>query len=263
MADVVELSELAAVVGRGEPLELSQRLTAEIRPVDEEEDPLGAGVLQQAITDVGSSKRLARAGGHLDQSPRPVVLERLLKIPDGLCLGRPQLPSVGVEPWQEHHSGTQAGLATLPLGMIRQPTRQRVRAVECEYSTTPGHRVQPAREAGLGAGLLVAERQRPVDFDSRQSLWVGGLVLTRLRLNPSQRHAGLLGLDDTDGLTVHVQHVVSRASRSRHFTNGDSLSRSHRCALVVLHHPAAGFELFVDVSPSQLFGRYVLVHSVP
>ena len=36
--DVVELGELAAVVGRREALELLQRLAAEVRAVDEEQD---------------------------------------------------------------------------------------------------------------------------------------------------------------------------------------------------------------------------------
>ena len=39
MLDVVELGELAPVVGRRELLELLQRLAAEVRPVDEEQDP--------------------------------------------------------------------------------------------------------------------------------------------------------------------------------------------------------------------------------
>ena len=40
---VVELGELAAVVRDVEVLELLQRLPAEVRPVDQEQDALGAG----------------------------------------------------------------------------------------------------------------------------------------------------------------------------------------------------------------------------
>ena len=47
--DVVELGELAAVVGRGELLELLQGLAAEVGAVDQEEDAPRAGVLDEAV----------------------------------------------------------------------------------------------------------------------------------------------------------------------------------------------------------------------
>ncbi len=47
--DVVQLGELAAVVGRDELLELLERLPAEVGAVDQEQDALGAGELDQAV----------------------------------------------------------------------------------------------------------------------------------------------------------------------------------------------------------------------
>ena len=173
------------------------------------------------------------------------------------------MPSIGLESRQMHHASTQAEPGVLPIGMVCQPTRQRVGPMEGEHSTTRRHRVQPAREPGLGAGRLVAERQCPVDLDGRPGLRVCGLVLASLRLNTSERHASLLGLDDADRLTVHVQHVVGWAGRGRHLTNGNALSRSHRHRLEVLQHPAARRQLLIDVPTSQLLGRHVLAHNVP
>ena len=92
MAGIVKLSELAPVVGGDEPLELPECLTTEIRTVYQEKRIRWAPACsQQAITDVGSSERLARTRGHLDQRPRTVLSKRLLKILDGFRLGRPQV----------------------------------------------------------------------------------------------------------------------------------------------------------------------------
>ncbi len=162
-----------------------------------------------------------------------------------------------------HHTSTQAGLATLPLGMVCQPTRQRLRAVEREHATTRGHWVQSAREAGLSTSRLVAERQRPLNLDSRPVLGVRSLILASLWLNAGQRHAGLLRLDDAHSLTVHVQHIAGTPSRGLYLPDSYSQSRRHRCCLVVLHYPAAGFQLLVDVTTGQLLGRQVLTHSDP
>ena len=78
MLDVVELGQLAPVVRRRETVELLERLAAEVRPVDEEEDPPGVAVLDQPVGDVCRGVRLARAGRHLDERAGPVRLKRFL-----------------------------------------------------------------------------------------------------------------------------------------------------------------------------------------
>ena len=87
-ADVVELGELLVAVGYLEALELPDGLAAQVGPVDQEQDAVGPGVAQQPVADVGGGERLARAGGHLDQRPGAVGLERRLQVGDGLGLGR-------------------------------------------------------------------------------------------------------------------------------------------------------------------------------
>ena len=70
--DVVLLGELAVVVGRDELLELLERLAAEVGAVDQEEDALRAGELDQAVAKT-TREGLAGAGGHLDERARAVV----------------------------------------------------------------------------------------------------------------------------------------------------------------------------------------------
>ena len=70
MLDVVDLGELAAGVGRDELLELGHGLAAEIGAVDEEQDALGPGVLDEPVGEAARGVGLARAGGHLDERAR-------------------------------------------------------------------------------------------------------------------------------------------------------------------------------------------------
>ena len=58
MLDVVELGELAPVVGRDVLLELVEGLPAEVAAVDEEEHPPGPGELDQAVDEVTAVKVL-------------------------------------------------------------------------------------------------------------------------------------------------------------------------------------------------------------
>ena len=89
--DVVQLGELAAVVGRDELLELLQRLVAEVGAVDEEEDAARAGELDQPVDEVDGGEGLAAAGGHLDQARGVVGGERLLEVADGFDLRGPEI----------------------------------------------------------------------------------------------------------------------------------------------------------------------------
>ncbi len=88
--DVVELGELAPVVGRRERLELLARLASEVRAVDEEQDTPGSRVLDQPVGDIRGRERLAGARRHLDQRPRPVGRQRLFEVADRGELRRPQ-----------------------------------------------------------------------------------------------------------------------------------------------------------------------------
>ena len=54
LLEVVQLGQLSTIVGRGEVLELLERLSAEVRPVNQEQDALGPGILDQPIGDIGS-----------------------------------------------------------------------------------------------------------------------------------------------------------------------------------------------------------------
>ena len=71
--DVVQLGELAAVVGRDVLLELLERLPAQVGAVDQEEDALRLAELDQPVDGGDGGEGLAAAGRHLDQGARPVL----------------------------------------------------------------------------------------------------------------------------------------------------------------------------------------------
>lgn len=77
--DVVEVRKFAAVVGGGELLEFVNGRAAEVAVVDEEEDALGPGVLDEAVGLGDRGEGLAGAGGHLDERSRAVLGEGFLK----------------------------------------------------------------------------------------------------------------------------------------------------------------------------------------
>ena len=263
MADVVELAELAGVVGRGEALELPQRLAAQVGPVHQEQDPGGVRVAHHAVAGVGCRERLARPGGHLDQSPRTVGPQRLLQVSDRLGLGRPQVRRVGLELGQVADAEPQRRVGDesselRAVGVGADPVGQRLGSMEREHPPGRGHRVEPAREAGLGAGGLVAERQRAVHRERRQLLGVGGPVLAGLGLHPGERAAGLLGLDHSHRLAVYEQHVVGRPCFGWHLPHRNSRRGGHRGVLVVLHYPAARGELLVDLHTGASLGSEIV-----
>ena len=67
------VGELAAVVGGGELLEFVVGLAAEVAAVDEEEDALGTGELDEAVGLGDGGEGLAGAGGHLDEGARALA----------------------------------------------------------------------------------------------------------------------------------------------------------------------------------------------
>ncbi len=68
-------------------------LFAEVAAVHQEEHAPRAGVLDEAVDRGDGEDRLARPGGHLDEGPGAVVLERVLQFANGLDLvGVEELP---------------------------------------------------------------------------------------------------------------------------------------------------------------------------
>ena len=128
--DVVELGELAAGVGRDELLELGHGLAAEIGAVHQEEDALGAGVLDEPVGEGAGGEGLARAGGHLDERARMGGGEGLLRdsvIAFDLAVAHAR-PASG---WATGMPG-EAGAKRVGFG---EPARERFRAVEGEDAT--------------------------------------------------------------------------------------------------------------------------------
>ena len=93
--DDVLLGELEVVVGRGVLLELLEGLVAEVAAVHQEQDPPGAGELDQPVRKHDGEEGLAGAGGHLHQRAGPVLAQRLLDVGDGPALGGQSSSSSG------------------------------------------------------------------------------------------------------------------------------------------------------------------------
>ena len=88
--DVVELGELAAVVGSCVLLEFLEGLPAQVASINQEQDTAGIGKLDQAIDRADRGEGLAAACGHLDQGPGSVGGEGLFQVPDRPLLRRPE-----------------------------------------------------------------------------------------------------------------------------------------------------------------------------
>jgi hypothetical protein len=207
--DVVELGELAAVVGGREPLELLQRLAAEVRAVDEEEDAARVRVLDEAVADVRGRERLARAGRHLDQGARVAGGEGLLQVGDGAELGGPE---AGLGERREGAEAVPERGRGRVLRDVREPARERLGPVEREDLSARRVRVERVGEARLGACGLVDEGERPLEC--RRDLFGDALdVLCRLPGDAAESLALLLRLDDARGGAVDEEEVVRTAVR--------------------------------------------------
>ena len=155
--DVVLGGELPLGLLDRELVEFELGLLAQVRPVDQEQDPLGVRVLDQPVAQVRGGERLPGAGRHLDQRPGTVLGQRLLQVADRLGLLAPQPALI-----QRRH-GLQPGAERRQvriLGDLPQPLGQRLGPVEGEHAAAAGIRVIPVGEPGLGSGGLVDERQR-------------------------------------------------------------------------------------------------------
>jgi hypothetical protein len=88
---VVELGELAAIVGRRVGHEFLMGLLAEVAGIDQKQDALGAAELEQAIDRGDGGKGFARAGGHVHQGAGFVQRQRLFQPGDGADLAVAQV----------------------------------------------------------------------------------------------------------------------------------------------------------------------------
>ena len=82
MLDVVNCGELAAIIGVHELIELAFGLSAEIGAIDKEKDALCSCVFDEAVGKGAGGKGFTRASGHLDESARAGVAERLFEVGD-------------------------------------------------------------------------------------------------------------------------------------------------------------------------------------
>ncbi|OPY18288.1 MAG: hypothetical protein A4E24_01991 [Methanomethylovorans sp. PtaU1.Bin093] len=79
---IVQLGELAVIVIGSICHELLFRLLAQVSGIHKEQYSLGIRIFKQAVNESNSSVRFSRAGGHLDQCTRVILLERPLQVID-------------------------------------------------------------------------------------------------------------------------------------------------------------------------------------
>ncbi len=258
MLDVVELGELAVRVRDGERLELLQRLPAEVRAIDEEEHAPGARELDQPVGDVRSGERLAGAGRHLDQRPRPVLGQRTLEIADRGRLRRSQ-PLLTQR--RELRQAVAERRRSRVLVHVADPGGEHLRSVKPEHLPAARLRVERVREARLDTGRLVGERQRPFQ---RALHPVGQAVevLRRLPLDAGQRRPCGLRLDHADRLAIDEQEVVDPSVRRLEddLADGDAAPCGEVDIARVLHRPASGLEHLVDLDPRLVLSGEVRLH---
>ncbi len=158
--DVVQLGELAAVVGRRVLLELLQRLAPEVGAVDQEQHALHAAELDHAVDGGDRRPRLAAAGRHLDQRSRPVVGQRLLQVAD-----RPRLHVPQVRVMERRHRPQRR--AQRSSAGRRLVVRQRGASAERRAPIQPANvsgrwKLNSGRLRGSGSSWLVNRVSTPV-----------------------------------------------------------------------------------------------------
>ena len=243
--DVVQLAELASIVGGDVLAELVVRLPAQIGAIHQEEHPLGPGVLDQAIGEGDGSEGLAAAGGHLDQRPRAVLGKGLLQLGDGLDLSSPQ--AVGDQ-------GRKLLQASAQLLRALYPGAQRLWLVEGEQAAAAGIGIETVGEEGLHAGAFVEEGEGRVVVQGE--LAQAEAVPGRLRLDAAESGALRLGLDGADGLAIHEQQVVGEAGLQGKLAHGNAGGRAQVHLVAALYPPAGGFQQVINALSGLLFGLH-------
>ena len=192
--DVVQLGELAAIVGGDELVELLEGLLAQVVAVHQEEHAFGPGMLNQAVDEVDGGEGFAAAGRHLDQGARPVGGEGGLQMGDGFNLGFPKV--LGKQGEALRHLA-QSGAERAGLG---RPLREGLGTMEGEDAPRTGLGVAVIAEEGFYPGAFIQEGQGQGNMRD-----IGGQAdgITRGLLgNPGQRHALGFGFDNAHGVLV-------------------------------------------------------------
>lgn len=243
LLDVVELGELAAVVGGGELLEFVDGLAAEVAAVDEEEDALGAGVLNEAVAGGDGGVGLARAGGHLDEGAGSVFGKGFFQAGDGVDLA---IAKRGGDQIGERQEAGAKGVGLLDA------SDQLFRAMEAEDAAGSGRGIALVGEISFDAGGLVNEGKRL--GPALDVLGVGGAVAGGLGVDGGKGFADLFGFDDAEGFSVGEEHVVGGTGGGRELSNRDAELGGEVDLLDVLHVPAGSGELLVDGLAGLCFG---------
>ena len=209
--DVVEVGEAASVVGGGEVLELPDGLAAKVSAVDEEEDALGPGVLDEAVGLGDGGVGLAGAGGHLEQRARAVVGEGFLQLQDRIDLAVAE--GCGVQLGEMPEAGTEG------IGLLDE-LDEVLRPVEGKDGARAGVGIALVAEVRLDAGGLVREGQwiRPALGDPV----LGGGVAGGLLGHAGECGAGFLSLYDAERLAIDEEHIVGGAAKGLHLADSNT-----------------------------------------
>ena len=199
--DGVQFGELASVVVRLVGEELLLGLFAEVAGIDEEEDALDAGVLEQAVDGRDGGEGFTRAGGHLHEGAGFGLFERFLQLGDGSDLACAQ--TGGVERREVVETGAERLLGeAFPEGFG---------TVEREGLAGAGLGIALIGEAREDAGGFVEEGQGfagVLDVFELGSGVGAGLVFDG---GDVLAERVFLGLDDADRFFIDEEDVVSGA----------------------------------------------------
>ena len=234
---VVQLGELAAVVGRRVGHEFLMRLLAEVAGVDEKQDAPGAAELEQAVDGGDRGEGLAGAGGHVDEGARLVLRQRLLQPGDGADLAVAQV-ALG----QRRHLLEPTAQSV----RVRSPVGQRLRTEEMEQLAGARRGIGAIGEIDDLPGAFVEKTQRCPGLAPFQ----GGIgIALGLDFVNAEVVTGLvaLGLDHADRLSIDEQHVVSGSAVGRVFAHRDAESGAEVRLPGVLHNPTRKFQLAIDL----------------
>jgi hypothetical protein len=244
--DIVEVGELAAVVGSGELLEFINCLTTEVAAIDEEENAPRSSVLDKAVGLGDRREGLAGTGGHLDEGARAVGGERSLKAADSVDLA---LAERGRVQRRELAKPGSEG------GRLLDELQQVLRRVEANDRARAGIGVALVAEVGLDASALVREGQRI--GPSLGDPVIRGRVAGGLLGNGGESGAFLFSFNNSERLAIDEENVVGGPAVGLHLTDRDTTGSVKVEVLLILNEPPRRHELAVDVLTG---GRFGLLH---
>ena len=235
--DGVEFGERAIVVVRDVSDEFLFGLLAEVAGIDEEEDALHSGVLEQAVNGGDGSEGFSGAGGHLDERARLGLGKRCVELGDGVDLAVAQPGGV-----ERRHIVAQAAAEGWAGS---QSFSESFRPVEAEDFAGARLRVALVGEAGEDAGGLVEEREWLALI---YPLELGGGVFTGLVLKGGDVLAEdfFLGLDDSNRFAGDEENIVGGTGVCRILANRLPLTVAEIDGAFLLDSPSRGLQLGVD-----------------